>query len=46
MKYVDEKKNTYQPMPGGQFINGKLTGNGHISFANGDRYQGSFKDGF
>ena len=33
-------------MPGGSFINGKLTGNGHISFANGDRYQGSFKDGF
>lgn len=33
-------------MPGGKFINGKLQGNGHISFANGDRYQGNFKDGY
>jgi len=33
-------------MPGGQFIHGKLQGNGHISFSNGDKYQGAFKDGF
>ena len=44
-KYVDRHKNVYAPLQTGKFIDGKLFGEGTISFYNGDHYRGMFKDG-
>jgi hypothetical protein len=46
-KYIDANRNVYEPLSSdaGKFINGRLYGEGKISFINGDVYEGEFKDG-
>lgn len=48
-KYIDCNRNVYEPISSGsnsgKFLNGRLYGQGKITFINGDSYEGMFKDG-